>query len=53
MKGGISINTTESTTKLFTEIEKYLQTLAKTRAIHIGIERKLLEQLKQARQAMK
>jgi hypothetical protein len=40
-------------TVLFNEIEKYLQMLAKSRAIQISFEKKLLEKIEQARQAMK
>jgi hypothetical protein len=35
------------------EIEKYLQVLAKSRAIQIGLEKKLLEKIAIARQATK
>ena len=37
----------------FSEIEKYLQVLAKSRAIQIGLEKKLLEKIAIARQAQK
>jgi hypothetical protein len=37
----------------FDEIEKYLQMLAKSRAIQISVEKKLLEKIEQARQAIK
>ncbi|GED67739.1 hypothetical protein BRE01_14410 [Brevibacillus reuszeri] len=37
----------------FEEVEKYLQMLAKSRAIQISLERKIQEKIKEARQAMK
>ncbi|MCM3145083.1 hypothetical protein [Brevibacillus sp. MER 51] len=37
----------------FVEIEKYIQLLAKSRAIQIGLEKKLLEKIAIARQATK
>ncbi|WP_411503394.1 hypothetical protein [Brevibacillus centrosporus] len=39
--------------QVFEEIEKYIQLLAKSRAIQIGIEKKLLEKIAIARQATK
>ncbi|GAB1532578.1 MULTISPECIES: hypothetical protein [Brevibacillus] len=36
---------------LLIEFEKYLQTLSKSRAIQIGLEKKLLEKIAIARQA--
>lgn len=35
------------------EVEKYIQMLAKSRAIQIGLEKKLLEKIAIARQAQK
>jgi hypothetical protein len=43
----------EQVNSCFEEIEKYLQMLAKSRAIQIGLEKKLLEKIEKARQAMK
>lgn len=38
---------------ILTDIEKYLQMQAKTRAIQVGIEKKLMAKINEARQAMK
>lgn len=41
----------KETVILLTEFEKYLQILSKSRAIQIGLEKKLLEKIAIARQA--
>lgn len=43
----------KDTSVLLMEFEKYLQVLSKSRAIQIGLEKKLLEKIAIARQAMK
>lgn len=53
MKGGrINLNN-KNVEDCFIEIEKYLQMLAKSRAIQIGLEKRLLEKIAIARQATK
>lgn len=42
----------EAVISCMNEIEKYLSQLAKTRAIQIGLEKRLLEKIEKARQAM-